>query len=42
MLTVFSIFCDFKVTKQPSEFHSASDTFSSRRIQSLTRNKKIK
>ena len=42
MLTVLIIFCNFKVTKKRSEFQTASETFSLRKIQSLTRNEKIK
>ena len=42
MLTEIIIFCNFKVTKQRSEFQTASETFSPRRIKSLTRNEKIK
>jgi len=42
MLTVLTIFCNLKVTKQRSEYQTASETFSLRKIQSLTRNEKIK
>jgi hypothetical protein len=42
MLTDNIIFCNFKVTKQRSGFQTASKQFSSKRIESLTHDEKIK